>query len=50
LYIAGTINKLKGKVTMLFITHQLPKALQVDNVLTFGNQESGPNIHASQAA
>jgi subfamily B ATP-binding cassette protein HlyB/CyaB len=40
-HFAGTINKLKGKVTMLFITHQLPKALQVDEVLKFGNQEAG---------
>ncbi len=39
-HFAGTINKLKGKVTMLFITHQLPKALQVDEVLKFGNQEA----------
>jgi len=30
---AQTINKLKGKVTILFITHQLPKNLQVDEVL-----------------
>lgn len=48
-HFAGTINKLKGKVTMLFITHQLPKALQVDEVLKFGNPESGTAIPASQA-
>ncbi len=30
---ARTINKLKGKVTMLFITHQIPKGLQVDDVV-----------------
>lgn len=41
---ANTINKLKGKVTMLFITHQLPKALQVDEVLKFGNQEAATHI------
>ncbi len=35
-HFAGTVNKLKGRVTMLFITHQLPKALQVDEVLNFG--------------
>jgi subfamily B ATP-binding cassette protein HlyB/CyaB len=29
---AHTINALKGKVTMLFITHGLPKGLQVDAV------------------
>lgn len=45
-HFALTINKLKGKVTMLFITHQLPKALQVDEILNFGNQEAA----ASQVA
>jgi subfamily B ATP-binding cassette protein HlyB/CyaB len=33
---AKTINKLKGKVTMLFITHQVPKGLQVDEVVELG--------------
>lgn len=32
-HFARTINKLKGKVTMLFITHQIPKGLQVDDVV-----------------
>ena len=40
-HFAHTVNKLKGKVTMLFITHQLPKALQVDEVLKFGQPEAG---------
>lgn len=30
---ARTVNGLKGKVTMLFITHALPKALKIDEVL-----------------
>jgi subfamily B ATP-binding cassette protein HlyB/CyaB len=38
-HFAGTVNKLKGRVTMLFITHHLPKALQVDEVLNFGMPE-----------
>ncbi len=42
-HFAGTVNKLKGSVTMLFITHQLPKALQVDEVLTFGKPEAAVN-------
>jgi subfamily B ATP-binding cassette protein HlyB/CyaB len=37
---AKTINRLKGKVTMIFIAHQLPKGLQVDNVITIGQQQS----------
>jgi len=40
-HFAGTINKLKGKVTILFITHQMPKALQVDEVIRFGQPEAG---------
>jgi len=33
---AQTINQLKGKVTMLFIAHNLPRGLKVDEVLQFG--------------
>ena len=32
-HFAATVNQLKGKVTMLFITHQLPEALKVDEVV-----------------
>jgi subfamily B ATP-binding cassette protein HlyB/CyaB len=35
---AQTVNALKGKVTMLFIAHQLPRGLKVDEVLQFGTQ------------
>lgn len=35
-HFAKTINQLKGKVTMLFITHQIPKGLHVDAVFSFG--------------
>lgn len=35
-HFAGTINQLRGKVTMLFITHALPKSLQVDEVVRIG--------------
>lgn len=30
---AKTINGLKGRVTMLFITHAMPKALKIDDVI-----------------
>ena len=33
---ARTVNRLKGRVTLLFIAHQLPKALAVDEVVTLG--------------
>ena len=35
-HFAATINQLKGKVTMLFITHALPRTLLVDEVVRIG--------------
>lgn len=35
-HFATTINQLKGKVTMLFITHAMPKGLKVDEVVRIG--------------
>ena len=37
---ARTINQLKGKVTMLFIAHQIPKGLKVDEVVMLGPSET----------
>ena len=37
-HFARTINKLKGKVTMLFITHQIPRGLAVDEVIELGTK------------
>jgi len=39
-HFAKTINALKGKVTMLFITHQQPKGLKPDRVVVLGEQGS----------
>jgi ATP-binding cassette, subfamily B, bacterial HlyB/CyaB len=39
---AQTINKLKGKVTIVFITHQLPRSLQVDEVVRLGAHSISP--------
>ena len=33
---ARTVNQFRGRVTMLFVTHQLPRGLQVDSVITLG--------------
>ncbi|MFZ5763635.1 MAG: peptidase domain-containing ABC transporter [Thermodesulfobacteriota bacterium] len=41
-HFAKTINRLKGQVTMLFITHQIPRGLQVDEVLSLD-----PHHHAT---
>ena len=30
---AATVNKLKGRVTMIFIAHQLPRSLKVDQIV-----------------
>jgi subfamily B ATP-binding cassette protein HlyB/CyaB len=35
-HFAQTVNKLKGKVSMLFIAHHLPKSLKVDEVVQLG--------------
>lgn len=43
-HFAATVNALKGKVTMLFITHQLPKGLQVDEVFRFGAEPKQPRM------
>lgn len=37
-HFAATVNQLKGKVTMLFITHALPKNLHVDEVVRIGGE------------
>jgi subfamily B ATP-binding cassette protein HlyB/CyaB len=35
-HFAATVNQLRGNVTMLFITHALPKNLQVDSIVQVG--------------
>lgn len=42
-HFAQTVNRLKGRVTMVFITHQLPRGLQVDEVVNMGQ----PGAHIS---
>ncbi|HKK44317.1 MAG TPA: ATP-binding cassette domain-containing protein, partial [Balneolaceae bacterium] len=37
---AQTINKLKGKVTILFITHQKPKGLKTDEAVILGSKNN----------
>jgi subfamily B ATP-binding cassette protein HlyB/CyaB len=44
---ARTINRLKGKATILFITHQLPRGLQVDRIVQIG---ANPNLEDAIAA
>jgi subfamily B ATP-binding cassette protein HlyB/CyaB len=39
-HFARTINKLKGTVTMLFITHQIPQGLAVDEVVGLSGDAS----------
>lgn len=43
-HFAKTINKLKGKVTMLFITHQIPRGLAVDEVIQLGEQAHAMSV------
>jgi len=42
-HFCATINQLKGKVTMLFITHALPKYLQVDEIVQIAGSR-GPAV------
>lgn len=41
---AKTINTLKGSVTIIFITHQVPRTLQVDEVFTLGTRTVAPRM------
>jgi subfamily B ATP-binding cassette protein HlyB/CyaB len=36
-HFAQTINQLRGKVTMLFVTHAMPRSLKVDEVVRVGH-------------
>lgn len=36
--LARTINQFRGRVTIIFIAHHLPKGLQVDSVITLGQR------------
>ena len=37
-HFAATVNQLKGKVTMIFITHALPKSLNVDEIVRISDE------------
>jgi subfamily B ATP-binding cassette protein HlyB/CyaB len=37
---AQTVNQLRGKVTIVFITHQLPRGLQVDEVFNLSSEKA----------
>jgi ABC-type Fe3+/spermidine/putrescine transport system ATPase subunit len=40
---AATVDSLKGHVTIVFITHQVPKGLKVDDMIRFSSTESRQN-------
>ncbi|MGH6692067.1 MAG: ATP-binding cassette domain-containing protein, partial [Gammaproteobacteria bacterium] len=44
---ARTVNQLKGRVTMLFVAHLLPRALQVDEVVRLGTPTLVAPAHPS---
>jgi len=47
---AQTVNQLKGKVTMMFIAHNLPRGLQVDEVVQFGPRPAAKDGAQGSAA
>ena len=46
-HLAKTINALKGKATVLFIAHQIPKGLQIDQVVRIGSDGAGTESHVA---
>jgi subfamily B ATP-binding cassette protein HlyB/CyaB len=48
-HFARTVNQLKGRVTMLFIAHQLPRTLRVDEVIRLGAPPAVPLRSAEPA-
>ncbi|MDK9712929.1 MAG: peptidase domain-containing ABC transporter [Sulfuritalea sp.] len=48
-HFARTVNTLKGKVTMIFITHQIPRGLHVDEVISLGEHGARMGV-VSEAA
>jgi ATP-binding cassette, subfamily B, bacterial HlyB/CyaB len=44
-HFAKTINALKGKVTMLFITHAVPRNLRIDEIIHVSKQ-GARQLHA----
>jgi len=46
-HFAHTINALKGQVSMLFVTHQLPRGLKVDEVVVLGDKAGDPEKRVS---
>ena len=47
-HFARTINTLKGKVTMLFITHQVPKGLRGDEVFSFDGPQQASEVEIAE--
>jgi ATP-binding cassette, subfamily B, bacterial HlyB/CyaB len=47
---ARTVNQLKGKVTMIFITHAMPKALKIDRVIQLNKNPAQPGRTVELAA
>lgn len=45
---ARTINKLKGQVTIIFITHQIPHGLAVDEVFSFGSDRHATKMEVME--
>lgn len=45
---AQTVTALEGRVTMLFIAHQLPKGLRVDDVIRIGPTIAAPRSDEKQ--
>jgi ATP-binding cassette, subfamily B, bacterial HlyB/CyaB len=47
-HFARTVNQLKGRITILFIAHHLPRGLKVDDVVMLGRKEKPMSVVAQQ--
>jgi subfamily B ATP-binding cassette protein HlyB/CyaB len=45
---ARTVNQFRGRVTMVFIAHQLPRGLHVDAAITLGTRETRMSVVGQQ--
>ncbi len=46
---AATVNQLKGKITMLFITHQMPSTLKADAMIRIGSYQDDDETEEQKA-
>ncbi len=49
-HLAATINELRGRVSILFVTHALPRNLQIDAIVTIGAATATSSVRSPSGA